>query len=441
MFTRGLLPFVFMASVNRVYAARLAGMVVLGPDGESLGRVRDVLVSISIVRQQPRVLGLVIELPTRRRIFVPILRVTAIEPDAVTLTTGNMSLRRFVQRPGEVLVLGQVLDTRVRVDDPEQEQLAGVDVVVVDLGIEQTRTRDWVVTRVAVRGHRRLGRRAAVVVVDWQNVQGLTPSGLAMPDQGVAQLLHQFEGQRPIEVADALRDLPAKRRTELIKALDDERLADILQELSEDDQSELLRQLDTERAADVLEAMDPDDAADLLGVLNPTEAEVLLRRMDPEDSEPVRRLLSHSPDTAGGLMTSDPVVLAPDTTVAEALARVRDPDLTPALASLVFVVRPPTATPTGRYLGCVHTQALLREPPANLVSGIIDADLRHLDPDTTLGAVTRYFAAYNLVCGPVLDDEGHLLGAVTVDDVLDHLLPHDWRESFEDAGTAAGNPR
>jgi Mg/Co/Ni transporter MgtE len=423
-----------MASVNRVYAARLAGMVVLGPDGESLGRVRDVVVSISIVRQQPRVLGLVVELPTRRRIFVPILRVTAIEPDAVTLTTGNVSLRRFTQRPGEVLVLGQILDTRVRVDDPEQEQFAGVDVVVVDLGIEQTRTRDWMVTRVAVRGHRRLGRRGAVIVVDWQNVTGLTPSALAMPGQGVAQLLHQFEGQRPIAVADALRDLPAKRRTELINALDDERLADILQELSEDDQTELLRQLDTERAADVLEAMEPDDAADLLGVMNPTEAEALLRRMDPEDSEPVRRLLSHSPDTAGGLMTSDPVVLAPDTTVAEALARVRDPDLTPALASLVFVVRPPTATPTGRYLGCVHMQALLREPPANLVSGIIDRGLPTLDPDTTLGSVTRYFAAYNLVCGPVLDDEGHLLGAVTVDDVLDHLLPDDWRESFEEAG-------
>lgn len=423
-----------MASMNRVYAARLAGMVVLGPDGESLGRVRDVVISISIVRQQPRVLGLVVELPTRKRIFVPILRVTAIEPNAVTLTTANVSLRRFLQRPGEVLVLGQVLDTQVRVNDPEQDQLAGVDVVVVDLGIEQTRTRDWVVTRVAVRTHRRLGRRGAVVVVDWQNVTGLTPSGLAMPDQGVAQLLHQFEGQRPIAVADALRDLPTKRRTEVIQALDDERLADILQELSEDDQTALLRQLDTERAADVLEAMDPDDAADLLGVLNPTEAEVLLRRMDPEDSESVRRLLSHSPDTAGGLMTSDPVVLAPDTTVAEALARVRDPDLTPALASLVFVVRPPTATPTGRYLGCVHLQALLREPPANLVSGIIDGDLPPLDPDSTLGAVTRYFAAYNLVCGPVLDDEGHLLGAVTVDDVLDHLLPHDWRESFEEAG-------
>ena len=92
---------------------------------------------------------------------MPILRVTAIEPQAVTLNTANVSLRRFAQRPGEVLVLGQVLDTRVRVNDPELEQLAGIDVVVVDLGIEQIRSRDWMVTRVAVRGHRRLGRRGA----------------------------------------------------------------------------------------------------------------------------------------------------------------------------------------------------------------------------------------------------------------------------------------
>ena len=148
-----------MASVNRVYAARLAGMVVLGPDGESIGRVRDVVIGISIVRQQPRVLGLVIELLSRRRIFVPILRVTAIEPGAVTLSTGNVSLRRFAQRPGEVLVLGQVLETRVRVDDPDLSQLAGIDVVVVDLGIEQTRRRDWMVTKVAVRPQRRGLRR------------------------------------------------------------------------------------------------------------------------------------------------------------------------------------------------------------------------------------------------------------------------------------------
>ena len=107
-----------MAAVHRVYAARLAGMVVLGPDGESIGRVRDVVISIGVVRHQPRVLGLVVELLTRRRIFVPIGRVTAIDPSAVTLLTENVSLRKFSQRPGEVLVLGQVIETRVRVDDP-----------------------------------------------------------------------------------------------------------------------------------------------------------------------------------------------------------------------------------------------------------------------------------------------------------------------------------
>jgi Mg/Co/Ni transporter MgtE len=330
-----------------------------------------------------------------------------------------------------VLVLGQVLETRVRVTDPDLPQLDGIDVVVVDLGIEQTRTRDWMVTRVAVRQQRRLGRRSNIHVVDWQDVHGLTPSGLAMPDQGVASLLEQFEGQRPVEVAEALRELPAKRRYELFRALDDERLADVLQELPEDEQTEVLQQLNTRRAAEVLEAMDPDDAADLLGAMPPAEAEVLLGRMDPEDSEDVRRLLSHSPDTAGGLMTSEPVVLAPDTTVAEALARMRDPDLTPALASMAFVARPPTATPTGHYLGCVHLQRLLREPPAALVSGIVDADLPSLNPENSLSAVTRYFAAYNLVCAAVVDEESHLLGAVSVDDVLDHLLPDDWRERDE----------
>src|SRR3978361_1898324 len=148
-----------MTAVNRVYAARLAGMVVLGPLGESFGRVRDVVISISIVRQQPRVLGLVVDLATRRSIFIPILRVAAIEPNAVTLRSGNVSLRHFEQRPGEVLAMGQVLDTPVTVNDPDLPELADVDVVVTDLGIEQTRTRDWVGSRGAVRTKARHRRR------------------------------------------------------------------------------------------------------------------------------------------------------------------------------------------------------------------------------------------------------------------------------------------
>jgi CBS domain-containing protein len=104
---------------------------------------------------------------------------------------------------------------------------------------------------------------------------------------------------------------------------------------------------------------------------------------------------------------------------------------------MVFVCRSPSQTPTGRYLGCAHVQRLLREAPFELVAGVVDTDMPRLSPDATLGEVTRYFAAYNLVAGPVVDSEDHLLGAVTVDDVLDHLLPVDWRDRLtepEDGG-------
>jgi Mg/Co/Ni transporter MgtE len=412
-----------VATPTRVYAARVAGLPVFGPDGEQIGRVRDLVTALRIGPRPPRVLGLVIELAIRQRIFVPMLRVTSIEPGAVVLATGTVSLRRFSLRPNETLVIGEILDTRVHV------AATGAVAVVVDAGIEQARTRDWVITKVAVRERiGRLGRRGPVQVLGWDEIAGLTLAEVSSRGQGAEQLLTLYEGVRAVEVANALRDLPAKRRHEVVDALDDERLADVLQELSEDEQAEVLAHLGEERAADVLEAMNPDDAADLLGELAQPERERLLRLMAPEESAPVRRLLAYSSDTAGGLMTPEPVVLTPDATVAEALARVRNPELTPALASMVFVCRPPSATPTGRYLGCAHLQRLLREPPSDLVAGVLDTELARLGPQASLAEVTRYFAAYDLVCAPVVDNEGHLLGAVSVDDLLDAALPDDWRQ-------------
>jgi len=151
--------------------------------------------------------------------------------------------------------------------------------------------------------------------------------------------------------------------------------------------------------------------------------------MEPDDADSVRRLLSYSDNTAGGMMTTEPVILPPDATVAEALARVRQPEISPALAAQVYVCRPPTETPTGRFIGIAHIQRLLREPPSELVSRAIDATIEPLHPDVPLAAVTHHLATYNMVAAPVVDDDDHLLGAVTVDDVLDHLLPEDWRDS------------
>ncbi|MCF8570595.1 CBS domain-containing protein [Gordonia sp. HY002] len=419
-----------MTPAQKVYVARLVGLAVLGPDGESIGRVRDVVISMHLPGQQPRALGLAVELTTRRRIFVPMLRVTSIEPDAVTLTTGHVNLRKLSLRPNEALAIGQVLDSMVRTDDPDYPELHGADLTVVDIGIERNRTRDWVVSRVALRPTRKgLRRRGETMVVDWRHIVGMNRLELARIGQGVERALAQFETMRPADVANALRELPDKRRNEIAAALDNERLADILQELPTDDQSDVLASLKPERAGDVLEAMDPDDVADLVAELPTSEAEALLARMDPEESESVRRLLLHSPDTAGGVMTPEPLILTANANVSEALARIRDPDINSAGASMVFVVRPPTNTPTGKFLGAVHIQRLLREPPADLVGGILDAEMPRLHPDDSLETMTRFFATYNLVCAPVVDDAAHLLGAVQVDDLLDALLPRDWREN------------
>nr|BFE67659.1 hypothetical protein GCM10020092_009600 [Actinoplanes digitatis] len=127
-------------------------------------------------------------------------------------------------------------------------------------------------------------------------------------------------------------------------------------------------------------------------------------------------------------MTSEPVILTPDATVAEALARIREPELSPVVAAQVFVARAPSATPSGKYLGMVHFQRLLREPPSSMLGGIVDNDIDPLRPETNLTEITRRMATYDLVAMPVVDGTFRLVGAVTVDDVLDHSLPRDWRD-------------
>jgi Mg/Co/Ni transporter MgtE len=411
-----------MSTGGRIFLARLAGIDVFDPGGDQLGKVRDAVTMLRADRQPPRVFGLVVELVHRHRIFVPMGRVTRIEPDQVVLSSGTVNMKRFERRPNEVLVLTELLDRTVTVRD------TGQAASVVDAAIEQNRNRDWLISRLAIRTQNgRIRRRGQLFQVEWNEVDGLGLS--AESRQGTDALLAMLADLRPADVAAALQDMTDKRRIEVAAGLDDERLADVLQEMDEDDQVSLLRSLEDERAADVLEAMDDDDAADLLGEMPTADQERLLQLMEPEEAAPVRRLMTYADYTAGGLMTSEPVIMMPDATVAEALARLRNPELSPAIAAQVYVARPPQATPTGRFLGTAHIQRLLREPPSALVSGLCEKDTGSLRPDSPLAEITRHLATYNLVAVPVVDEHDRLLGAVSVDDVLDHLLPEGWRDA------------
>ena len=418
-----------MSSVGtRVFAARLAGTTVFDPLGDQVGRVRDVVLLLRPTGQ-PRAVGLVVEVPGRRRVFLPLTRVTSIDAGQV-ISTGLLNMRRFQPRALETLAVSELLDRTVEfVDDSGSASIE-------DLAMEQQRTGDWLVTQLFVRRHvpgkgGLLRRRGDTLVVDVDAVRGLAHGTAA---QGAALLLAAYDDLKPTDLADALHDLGPTRRLEVATALDDERLADVLEELPEDDQVAILSALERGRAADVLEAMQPDDAADLLGELPVSEAAELLALMEPDDARDVRRLLAYEEDTAGGLMTTEPVVLLPETSIAAALAHVRRQDLTPALASMVFVTRPPTETPTGRFLGVVHLQHLLREAPHGSIGALVESDIDVVTADAPLAQVSRLLAAYNLLALPVVDAERRLLGVVSIDDVLDHLLPEDWREADDEVG-------
>lgn len=408
-----------MTPSTSVFISRLRGLPVVDAGGDQIGKVRDVVIQVRTEGRAPRAKGLVVELFARQRIFVNTARVYSIDAMQVVVS-GTINTRRFSRHEAETLVIDDLFDRRVYRSGSTEEW------TVYDISMREVRAREWELSEVALAEVRPRGfrRRPHVTIVDWSEVDVLRPTAETRDHDKV---LAELEDMHAADVARELHDMDPKRRARVVEALDDARLADALEELPEDEQIEVISSLEIERAADILEEMDPDDAADLIAELEHAKAEELLSRMQPDEASDVRRLLVYEEFTAGGLMTPEPVIMPPDARVADALAVVRTQELTPALAAMVHVCRPPLETPTGRYLGSVHIQRLLREPPSTLISQLIDSDLEPLPPSAPIGLVSRHFATYNLVNAAVVDADQHLLGAVTVDDVLDHMLPDDWR--------------
>ena len=417
-------------STQRVFVARLVGCAVFDRAGDRLGKVRDVVV-IYRTDESPRVVGLVVEIPGRRHVFVSIGRVIAIETGQV-ITTGLINVRRFQQRGGEVRVLAELLGRQVSFADGSGQA------VIEDVAIERNRIGDWSISQLFLRKPKTSASpfaKGPTTFASWSDVHEGPRTGQA---QSAEHLVASYAELRPADLANTLLDLPEGRLLDVVAELADDRLADALEEMPEADQVHILDALDDERAADILDAMEPDDAADVLAQLPEDQREELLDLMEPDEADDVRTLLQYGPDTAGGLMTTEPIVLAADATVAEALALIRRHELHPALAAAVYITLPPFETPTGRLLGVVHFQRMLRYPPHERLGAIIDDSLDPVPVTAPASEVARLLASYNLVSLPVVDPAHRLLGAVSVDDVLDYLLPRDWRTAEEtDAARAA----
>jgi CBS domain-containing protein len=394
---------------QQVFTSRLRGRPLLDSDGLAIGRIRDVVILPAPGGEPPRALGLVVTLQ-RRRIFVNLNGIAEISIDGAHLSGGIVDLDRFTRRTGEIMA-----------SELYGKQTADGTVADVAITPAEGRRGGWEVSSLAVTQGRGL-RHRRTTIVPWDKYPELFHTG------PLADQLAGLRDLQPADLAAEVERLSPSRRSQLAAALDDDELADLLEELPEQDQVRLLDSLELERSADVVEEMQPDDAADLLAEMPAEKRERLLTAMEAVPAAELRRLLLYDAKTAGGLMTSQPVIVTPDVAVAEVLARIRDRETPATSAVQVYVCEPPVITPTGRYLGSVGFQRLLRRPPATKVGEIVEESV-FVRPDLPERELAARLAAYNLVSVAVCDDGGRLLGAVTVDDVLDHLLPTDWRKA------------
>lgn len=395
-----------------IYAFRIMRLPLLDAGGASIGRVDDVVVVPGRAGSAPRVVGFTAT-SQRRRIFVNAGKVGQIADDGVRLRSWDIDLNPFKIKKGERLLGRDVIDRRVNGE------------TVSDVALRErldSKSGGWEVAQVRLAKRTALRRRPTHRLVEWVEVASLFAAVTEMAAE--AARLHDMH---PTDVAAVVRSLPIAQRRQLAEAMDDDRLADVLEELPESEQVGLIEGLDMDRLLAVLDEMESDDLADLLAEMPGEQRARILDAMDDEDAEQMRRLLSYEEGTAGGLMTPEIIILGPTSTVAEALAEIRDPEWLVSIASQVFVCRPPYKSPTGRYLGVVHFQRLLREAPSMELGQCLETEPT-ITPDISDREVAERLASYNMLSIGVCDEAGRLLGAITIDDVLDRTLPTGWRQ-------------
>lgn len=399
-------------AADLIYAFRITRLPLLDAGGASIGRLDDIVIVPGRAGSAPRVVGFTAT-SQRRRIFVNAGRISDLGIDGARLRSWDIDLNPFKIKKGERLLGRDVIDSKVG-----QEHVS--DVALRERS--DSKSGGWEVAQVRLATRSALRRRPTHRLVDWREVSHLFAAVTEMAAE--AARLHDMH---PTDVAAVVRSLPIAQRRQLAEAMDDDRLADVLEELPEAEQVGLIEGLDMERLLDVLDEMEVDDLADLLAEMPGEQRTKILDAMDDEDAAMMRRLLSYEEGTAGGLMTPEIIILGPTDTVAEALARIRDPEWMVSIAAQVFICRPPYKSPTGKYLGVVHFQRLLREPPSMELGNCLEAE-PSITPEISDREVAERLASYNMLAIGVCDEAGRLLGAITVDDVLDRTLPAGWRQ-------------
>ena len=411
---------------RRLMLTQVLRSPVLNPAGTELGRLEDLVVKLSDGAYPP-VTGLRVRVGTED-VFIPRDLVDRLEPGGVRLKTPTIPpSQAFQRRPGEVLLAADVLGRHlvdvmrgriVRAHDlvlqPSEEgwYLAGID-----------RSPQAMLRRIAPRRGRPDLRRHAIL--DWKDIQpfvGHVPTAkLLMPLQRLRRL-------HPAQIADIVEGASHEEGQEIIEAVESDPAltADVFEELDPEHQVEFIKSKSNEDAARILERMAPDDAADLLSELDQERRKPVFDMMSASQQHKLRKLLQYHPSTAGGMMSPDYVWVTSGATVDMALEAVRIDDKAPhQLLTTVFVTEH-----DGRYLGSVSVVDLMR---ADRIRKVEELDLTtcRVHGNADFSDVTLMMADYNLTALAVTDAAENLIGAISSDDVIEALVPEEWRARVE----------
>jgi sporulation protein YlmC with PRC-barrel domain len=410
---------------RRVMVTQLLRSPVLNPDGTEVGRVEDLIVKLSDGTYPP-VTGLKVRVGAQD-VFIGKDLIDRLEPSDVRLNTHTIRTEAFQRRPGEVLLAADVLVRHV-VDMSRGRIVQAHDLVLSPgddgwylAGIDRS-PRDMLRRLVPRRGRPDLRRHA---ILDWKVVQpfvGHVPTAkLLIPLQRLRRL-------HPAQIEDIVEGASHDEGQEIIEAVESDPAltADVFEELDDEHQVEFLNSKSNEEAAHILERMAPDDAADLLSALDQERRKPVFDLMAPNQQHKLRKLLQYHPSTAGGMMSPDYVSVVRGSSVDMALEAVRTDDKTPhPLLQTVFVT-----DPQGAYVGSASVVELLR---ADRVSNIESLNLNDCSVrgNADFADVTLTMADYNLTALAVVDAAGNLIGAISSDDVIEALVPEDWRARAE----------
>ena len=404
------------------YLTNMLGRPVYDSTGEKLGTVSDLAISTGEVF--PRITSLAFRGPGRTPFMISWRKyVEDFSEDEVTLNTESYNIRFSYLQPTEVLLARDLLDQQivdtqglkvVRVNDlklsPSGSQLRLLGAEVGVRGI--LRGLHPLLEKAVVSAAKVFNKKVEEKIIAW-NYMDLLDRDLSKVKLSVTHT--RLDELHPADVADILEQLDPKQRAEVFKHIDDTRSAEIIAELEDEFQAETLDDMDDREASGLLGQMDPDDAADIIRDLPYEKAETLLRLMGVEDAAEIRRLLGYRDDTAGGMMTTQFVALSEEDTVGDAIETLRALDEDFPTVHFVYVLEEDSE----KLVGVMSMRTLVLAHNDTRLGDVMYTDVITVSPDEDEEEVASDISKYDMVALPVVDEGGHMLGLVTVDDALD----------------------